>query len=195
MKNFVSVNRVILRIGLVAFILLLVIAVTAWSREARMADSDGDGYMEAEVFYGPDGVVKSLIDFDHDGRRETVVNYKNGYRDNAIQDNDGDGRTDRWVSYYFTGVAWKIADDLNRDGAPDYWSYLKNGVIYKWEQDRNRDGKPDLRTTYDPEGQTRVLIQQTSDNDWDGVFETSSGITSARRQAALPHSLAEALLR
>lgn len=190
-----SINRYLRHIGFVFFGLLLVAAATAWSREARMVDIDGDGYKEAEVFYGPEGIVKSLIDSDHDGRRETVINYKNGHRDNAIQDIDGDRRTDRWISYYFTGIAWKVVEDLNRDGKPDYWAYLKNGAIYRWEQDRNGDGKPDLRTTYEPDGKTRVLVQQSSDDDLDGIFEVSSGITSARKEAFLPHSLAEALLR
>lgn len=160
-----------------------------------MIDMDGDGYKEAEVFYGPEGIIRTLVDSNHDGRRETVIHYKDGHRDYAVQDSDGDRLTDRWISYYFTGVAWKIADDLNRDGKPDYWAYLKNGVIYKWEQDRNGDGKPDLRTTYEPDGKTRVLVQQSSDDDLDGVFENYSGITAARKEAALPHSLAEALLR
>jgi hypothetical protein len=188
-------NRIIHHIGFVFFGLLLVAAATAWSRETRMADIDGDGYKEAEVFYGPEGIVRTLVDSDHDGRRETVIYYKNGHRDNAVQDNDGDRRTDRWISYYFTGVAWKVAEDLNRDGKPDYWMYLKDGVIYKWEQDRNGDGKPDLQTTYESDGKTRVLIQQSADDDLDGVFEAYSGITNARREVALPHSPAEALLR
>jgi len=190
-----SIERYVRDTGFVFFGLLFVAAATAWSLETKMTDIDGDGYKEAEVFYGPEGIIKSLIDFDHDGRRETVIHYKNGHRDSAIQDNDGDHRTDRWISYYFTGAAWKVADDLNRDGKPDYWAYIKNGVIYKWEQDRNGDGKPDLRTTYEPDGKVRVLVEQSSDDDLDGVFEASSGITSARKEAALPHSLAEALLR
>ena len=189
------IKRYINHIGLVFFTLFLVVAATAWSREARMIDMDGDGYKEAEVFYGPQGIIRTLIDSDRDGRRETVIYYKNGHRDYAIQDTDGDGRTDRWISYYFTGAAWKIAEDLNRDGKPDYWIYLKDGMIYKLEQDRNGDGKPDFRTTYEPDGKTQVLVRQSWDEDSDGIFESSSAITAARREVALPHSFAQTLLR
>ena len=173
-------------------------SVTAWSMEnSRMADIDGDGYEEAEIFYEGNQIVKTFVDYDHDRRMESVIYYKNGARDHAEQDIDGNGSTDRWVYYYFTGVSWKVAEDRNVDTKPDYWFYLKDNKIYKWEQDTNGDGKADLRTVYetDKAGKTRSLVQQSSDGNFDGVFESFSGITAARREARIPHSLAEALLR
>ncbi len=168
----------------------------AWPTE-KMIDIDGDGYKEAKVFYSGSQIVKTLIDTNHDGRMESVIYYKNGYREHAEQDLNGDGLTDRWIYYYFTGTAWKIAEDFNQDGKPDYWLYLKDGRTYRWEQDRNRDGKPDVRTTYevDKSGKTRTLVQQSYDDDFDGAFETLSGITVVKKEAMIPHSLAEALLR
>ena len=170
---------------------------TAWSRESRTIDMDGDGYKEAEVFYSGNEIVSTLIDTDHDGFKETVIYYKNGYREHAEQDINKDGKTDRWIYYYFTGVAWKVAEDFDQDGKPDYWLYLKDGRIYRWEQDRNGDGRPDVRTTYetDKSGKTRTLVQQSFDDDFDGMFESFSAITAAKREAMIPHSLAEALLR
>ncbi len=169
----------------------------AWSREGRAIDFDGDGHREAEVFYSGNEIVRTLVDTDHDGRMESVIHYKDGHRVRAEQDINWDGMTDRWIYYYFTGIPWKVAEDFNRDGTPDYWFYLRSGHIYKWEQDRNDDGRADIRTTYevDKAGRTRALVQQSYDDDFDGIFESCSGITAARREAMTPHSLAEALLR
>jgi antitoxin component YwqK of YwqJK toxin-antitoxin module len=176
---------------------LLAGLATAWSRESRRIDINGDGYKEAEVYYSGKEIIKTLADYDHDGRMETVIYYKNGHREHAEQDINRDGKTDRWIYYYFTGVPWKVAEDRNGNEKPDYWFYLKDGKIYKWEQDRNGDGRADIRTTYevDKAGKVRTLVQQSYDDDFDGVFESFSGITAAKKEAMIPHSLAEALLR
>ncbi len=183
----------------VVFIGILFVGLVAASpgERSKKMDMDGDGYKEAEIFYSGNEIVKTLVDYDHDGFIETVIYYKNGHREHAEQDINADGKTDNRIYYYFTGIPWKVAEDFNRDGKPDYWFYLKDGKIYKWEQDRNGDGKADLRTTYglDATGNTRTLVQQSYDDDFDGIFDALSGITIARREASLPHSLAEALLR
>jgi hypothetical protein len=166
-----------------------------WTR-TRVVDIDGDGFKEAEIFYAGSQIVKTLVDVDHDGFKETVIFYKDGHRDRAEQDANNDGKVDRWIWYYFTGVARKIGEDFNFDGKADYWLYLRDGRVYRWEEDRNADGEPDLRTTYllDKNGKTQ-LLQQSLDEDFDGNFESLSGITAAKKEAMLPHSLAEALLR
>ena len=162
-----------------------------------MVDVNGDGFKEAEVIYAGNQISRMLVDYNHDGYPETVVYYKNGYRERAEQDADRDGMTNRWTYYYFTGVPWKVAEDFDRDGKADYWFYLKGGEIYKWEQDRNGDGRADLRTIYeiDEAGVTRTLVQQSYDDNFDGVFESLSGITAARKEAMIPPPLSESLLR
>lgn len=188
------------RVSSVIFIVFMLAGLsTAWSRENRKVDIDGDGYKEAEVFYSGNEIVKTLIDTDHNRYMETTIYYKNNYRNHAEQDMNQDGLTDRWIYYYFTGVPWKIAEDISQDGKgkPNYWFYLKDGQIYKWEQDRNGDGRPDIRTIYqtNKDNKTRILSQQEYDDNFDGVFESFSGITVARKEAMMPHSLAEALMR
>ncbi len=180
----------------VIFCFLIAGPAVVLAAQGERKDVDGDGYREAEVFYSKGAIVKTLIDFDHDGRMESVIYYRDGYREKAEQDVNGDGKTDRWVSYYFTGIPWKVAEDTDGDGKPDYWTFLKNGWIYKWEQDRDGNGAPDVRTIYDPNtSKRRTLVHQSFDNDFDGFFESLSGVTAVREDAAFPHSLAEALLR
>ncbi len=163
--------------------------------QIRMADLDGDGYKEAEMYYAGGQIVKTLADFDRNSYKETVIYYKDGRRDHAEQYFTRDGMVDRWI-YYYAGVPWKVAEDLNRDGKADYWFYLKDGRVYRWEQDRNHDGKVDVRTVYEfSKSGKRTLARQSYDDDSDGIFEQLSGITAAKGPPAIPHSLAEVLLR
>ncbi|HTL70178.1 MAG TPA: hypothetical protein VL404_02685 [Candidatus Eisenbacteria bacterium] len=178
-----------------AFFGVLFTGTAAWALESRKVDMDGDGFREADVLYEGGRVVRAVVDNDRDGRADGTIFYKAGRRDHAELDTNRDGKIDSWISYYFTGVPWRVIEDLNRDGVPDYWSYLKNGVLYRWEQDRNRDGMPDIRTTYDVATGKKTLVEQSLDDDFDGIFENMSNLTAANREAAVPHSLAEALLR
>src|SRR5688572_21562322 len=102
-------------ITLIFICLALVSTGAVWVGNKNI-DIDGDGYKEAQVLYSGNQIVKTLIDTYHDGFKDTVIYYKNGYREHAEQDTNRDGKADRWVYYYFTGVAWKVAEDLNKDG-------------------------------------------------------------------------------
>jgi hypothetical protein len=177
------------------------LACLAWTVQAeaqpRKRDLDGDGRAEALVFYEKNVPIKAVADRDNDGYVEAVFHYKGGRRDYAEIDLDRDGRTDQWVTYVLSGEAWKSGYDFDHDGRADYWTYTRNGKVYKWEQDRNGDGRPDLRTYYEAPNDRIVeqpLFRQTYDNDFDGDFETFSGLSTRKPEPRIPHSLAEALI-
>lgn len=176
---------------------LLVATTTVQAYESKRKDLDGDGIREAVVFYDGRTAVRAVSDVNQDGHPDMFIYYRDGVRDHADVDIDEDGRADKWIYYGQDGVPWKEAYDFDKNGRADYWVFYRSGQVSKWEQDRNDDGKPDVRTFYESSGKAieKPLFRQSFDNDYDGEYESVSGLSVLRPEVNIPHSLAEALLR
>ncbi|MBC7770474.1 MAG: DUF2007 domain-containing protein [Phycisphaerales bacterium] len=163
------------------------------SEEGIIAHLHGEALQGAAGELPAGGTLQVLVaDEDYDRARALLLNWErqSGPSDAVAQP----GKRFRFVAalvFLAVGVvagwALKVALDNSRftiaetsesldqngDGRDDFtWSYrLGSSLAYKAEQDSNFDGQIDVISIYDEVG---VPIDEQSDRNFDGVFETRS---------------------
>jgi hypothetical protein len=164
------------------------------TQEGITARTDGE-YLQGAVGGLPaSGIVRVMVDEEQYGAGREVID-----RWNAAQPVDSTAAKlqkppARWpylVAGLVVGIAasyayvrtptYKGGIDHNRDGILDErWTYAADGVILKTEFDRNLDGKVDMISRFEQ----GVVIEVTSDDDFNGTFETRTRYRLGNAQVA-----------
>jgi antitoxin component YwqK of YwqJK toxin-antitoxin module len=136
----------------------------------KIADSNGDGKPEAEVFYDAKGQPeKSRHDLDFDGRMETVRYYENGSIVKQEKDQNSDGKPES-VTQYTRGAPVEERKDRNGDGIMDCFLAFdaKGQVAESREHSLTRNRLERIRTF-----RSGKLLKTTWDGDSDGFLESA----------------------
>ena len=123
-------------------------------------DTDGDGRIEAHLYYYAGQAVRLEADGNGDGIVDRWEEYaREGELRRLGTSSAADGRVDTWARQ--TGTQLQVDISTRRDGAIDRREYHDNGVLTRTEQDTNRDGRVDQWQRFE-QGRLREVMLDTT---------------------------------